>query len=72
MVETKATLTARVRDLEEKVTSLEETLDQVALLLTFLCRSQEAITSSIEKVQEKLDSKNQPLKIYKKDDKLIN
>ena len=27
MVETKATLTARVRDLEEKVTSLEETLD---------------------------------------------
>ncbi len=67
-----STLTARVKELEQKVQSLEETLDQVALLLTFLCRTQESITGVLENVQEKLDSKSAVMRMQKKDDKLIN
>jgi len=63
---------AKIAELEERIEKLEGTLGDLSILLAFLCKTQEAITDSLESVQSRLNQKNQGIFITKKVDDLLN
>ena len=62
----------KIEELENRVASLESTLSDLTLLLTFLCKSQEAITDTLESLQSKVNQKSTVMFRTKKVDDLIN
>lgn len=62
----------KIEELESRVASLESTLNDLTLLLTFLCKSQEAITDTLENLQSKINQKHTSIFLTKKVDDLIN
>ena len=62
----------KIEALESRVASLESTLNDLTLLLTFLCKSQEAITDTLENLQSKINQKHTSIFLTKKVDDLIN
>ena len=62
----------KIEELESRVASLESTLSDLTLLLTFLCKSQESITDTLENLQSKINQKHTSIFMTKKVDDLIN
>ena len=62
----------KIEALESRVASLESTLNDLTLLLTFLCKSQEALTDPLENLQSKINQKHTSIFLTKKVDDLIN
>jgi len=62
----------KIEELESRVANLETTLSDLTLLLTFLCKSQEAITDTLDSLQSKINQKNAVMFPTKKVDDLIN
>ena len=62
----------KIEELESRVASLESTLSDLTLLLTFLCKSQESITDTLENLQSKINQNHASIFMTKKVDDLIN